>query len=176
MKLAMVMVAIGAFSAFGAPAPAPAQTFSVNVEAGATPRAILEEAEQEAARIFAAAGIAIHWIDGGNANVTLHVAAQSDLAQPSLIPIHFSGLAGPHHAQVFAVRPHANGKIAAPVGTSVVIGRMIAHELGHTLGEHHAPHSIMNPTLDENGSCRDNRCRFTPEQGARLRAALQETP
>ena len=145
------------------------------------PPSLLKNAEREASRIYAAAGVRIVWrhhsaLEPAPAARRFHVLLLC--AQMSAQKIKGDGISD----GVLGVAGHGTGRAYVFVGRViehsirfgnpyVVLGRVLAHEIGHLLLEErgHSQRGIMKPNLEVFSHGADQ---FTPAQREAIRVAL----
>ena len=163
--------------------PGPAVTIYVTDYAGAPGEAIIE-AQHVVAHVFGTAGVKTIWreeaappsVEREPNSVSVLILSSAMVERKCAaeqIPATVLGSAAPYpvrRAWVFFERTHdAAGLQQRSVGW--VLGHVVAHEVAHVLGQlAHAERGIMEQTLQVNGHLAEG---FTPEQGARLRSALE---
>jgi len=145
----------------------------------------LARARAEVERIFSAAGVDLNWVQGGLPAVSAgeggaalqprHVAvmlAESSAPTASVGAACVLGVAVPaaSRAYVFQNQIRDLGR-RLPIDRAVVLGRVIAHEIGHLLlpTEPHSSYGVMRASLD---LAYRNPGRFTDGQARRLREVL----
>jgi hypothetical protein len=152
---------------------------------------ILKEAEQEAARIFRAAGIGIAWVDcsGGSSRVddacyrvpgpsqfVLHIVSTGKTSSDLVFGLAFLDEDGAgRYSDVFLDRIEGAHR-AFGMDVSRLLGTVVAHELGHLLlGSHaHSYAGVMTAVWRGDVLRRqDMGCLlFTHEQGSRMRRRI----
>lgn len=153
----------------------------------------LLRAEKVAAQVFAASGISVTWLNCGRPTETAHqraacseasfpshlhirIQARSLNLNPSTLGLSYCGEDGlSQQADIFysgisllEQTKHAD--------SGVLLGSVIAHELGHLLlgAASHAPSGLMRPVwnADDLSGSGSAQYVFTPEQSRELRARL----
>jgi hypothetical protein len=156
----------------------------------------LDRTEQQAAKIFGRAGIELHWVDcpvsredteklrncaeaeasGGH---YLEILPQSMAARrSSVVPHRFGYAVPPHFAYVFAERVEGLARDQR-LSLHVVLGFVIAHELGHLLlgADMHSRTGIMSEDLSLQAFRRAEEgilLVFSQEQAQRMQVRLRE--
>jgi hypothetical protein len=141
-------------------------------------------ARQEVELIFSEAGIAVTWAEGrfpasiigpsaakdGRRHVALLLVNADEDAEPSAGCTLGFAVRTPPVAYAFYNRVAELGQLR-PIDVRVVLGRVIAHELGHVLlpPSAHSPNGIMRSNLDLEPVNPD---RFTAAQARALRSVL----
>lgn len=162
----------------------PAFVLEIQNRAG-IPEGDVDRAKTEVERIFEDAGVGMTWADG--ADSTAGGGAPGGAGRPRRVSVLLLNITRDSQAGAegcalgLAVPPRStayvffNRLIAAtrtrPVDLALVLGRAIAHEVGHVLlppGRHSA-HGLMRAELDFGLA---NPPRFTREEGETLRAGL----
>lgn len=159
----------------------------VNDSAGVKP-SVLRKAEQEAARLFDAAGIEIQWVNCaetdecrhilGPKEFVLHIVSGGQTRSDFVLGEAFLGEDGRgQYCDVFFDRlQQTQGDLNLPV----LLGAVSAHELGHLLlGSHsHSGIGLMEPRWGQQGlrSIGMGRLLFTPEQARSMRNRISATP
>jgi hypothetical protein len=149
------------------------------------PASDLAGARREVGVIFGEAGVAIEWTTGRfPASIIGPAAARDGRRHVALLLVNADEVPGepssgctlgfaarkPAVAYAFYNRIAELGQIR-PIDLRVVLGRVIAHELGHVLlpPNAHSPHGIMRSNLDLEPVNPD---RFTAAQARALRSVL----
>lgn len=133
----------------------------------------LAKAKAEAETIFGAAGVTIEWTTS-SAPLTLMIVANHEPATTTGGCV--LGRAVPALASGFVFyNKIADTSSSRPIDVAVVLGRVMAHELGHLLlpNVRHASYGIMRADLDLGYRNPD---RFTAEQARHIRRALTSEP
>ena len=156
------------------------------------PPAILARAEDEAARIYRAAGVALEWVDESTPSARLHPATMghSDLNINILSSEMTKGKRTAEDAMGAATGdPEARGRLAYVFYARVanmariarktidpILGHVIAHEIGHLLlpQNSHSPSGVMRATWDSRQTrlAVNGLLRFTPEQAELIRSRV----
>jgi hypothetical protein len=143
------------------------------------PPADLAKAKAEVERVFQAAGVEITWVEerlrgpfrpvrGAVAIMIVNSTPNPKRQAPGCV----LGLAVQKLASAYAYHDRIAGFARTrPVDSSILLGRVIAHELGHLLlpPGSHSTYGIMRADVDWGV---ENPARFTREQAATLRARL----
>ena len=134
------------------------------------PSPVWTEGLAEARRILAAAGVEVTWTrcNPGQEDRAIRVySVASAPVKPSDL-----GLALPEVHRIYVVAPH----VAKRAGGNyrewiVVLGCVIAHEIGHIAGLSHAPRGLMHShwSVEDLHAAAAGRLTFTEEQGRTLR-------
>ena len=139
------------------------------------PALVLKIAQDEVTRIFAAAGLAVHWTDT-SPRVTVKIVAQVLGYQRARSPVMGVAQRTPNAftAQIF-FRQVQDFAYTYEVDLGTMLGHVIAHEIGHLLlpSNAHSPTGVMQPHWDQ-ALARDAVRRsltFTDAQAARLRSS-----
>lgn len=148
------------------------------------PAADLAAARQEVDLIFSEAGISVTWAEGrfpvsiigpsaakdGRRHVALLVVNAGEDSQPSAGCMLGFANRNPAVAYAFYNRIVEHGQLR-PINVPAVLGRVVAHELGHVLlpPNAHSAHGIMRSNLDLESVNPD---RFTTDQARALRSNL----
>lgn len=154
------------------------------------PVAVLRQAEQETARIFALAGIDIAWVNceavigeyrcreaPGTNQFVLHIVPTGKTSSDLVFGVAFLAEDGSgKYCNVFFDRiREAHGDLGA--STAQLLGTVAAHELGHLLlGSHaHSNWGIMEPVWKEEAlrQAGMGTFLFTAEQGGLMRARIE---
>jgi hypothetical protein len=163
-------------------------------------RVALYDAEHQAARLFAEAGLKITWLDyshkqrsvrcqpgNSSANFFLRIVSAfgtvpqgpgSDALGQSMVPPGGYGYVPCGTASVFYDRVMAFASVWDP-NSHEILGDAMAHELGHLLlGPQHSPHGIMKAlwTFRDLDLARRGQLRFPKEQLAALQRTAQSLP
>lgn len=178
--LGVLLVVLAASGADGSDRPQ--VVVHVDDRAG-VPAADFAAARQEVELIFSDAGIAVIWAEGrfpasiigpaaakdGRRHVALLLVNAGEPDWPAGCTLGFAARR-PAVAYAFYNRVAELGELR-PIDVRVVLGRVIAHELGHVLlpPSAHSPHGIMRSNLDLEPVNPD---RFTGEQARALRSTL----
>lgn len=158
----LFIVVLVAAESWGSPENAGAPEIAVLVHNRAkVSKQVLKQAEAEAARIFAAAGVKLRWVDCSNGEVcrqqprwnefVLNIVPDGKTASDLVFGVAFLGPAGEgKYSDVFFRRIQA---ACASGGENVArfLGTVAAHELGHLLlGSHaHTYDGIMSAVWKE---------------------------
>jgi hypothetical protein len=155
-------------------------TVLVNNSAGVKP-SVLRKAEQEAGRLFDAAGIEIQWVNCdeteacrrilGPKEFVLHIVAGGKTQNDFVLGEAFLGEDGRgQYSDVFFDRLT---QAQRNFGLALLLGAVSAHELGHLLlgSNSHSRTGIMEPRWGQQGlrSIGMGRLLFTPEQARSMR-------
>ena len=173
------------FAASGARAAARPQVVVHVDDRAVVPVRDLAAAREEAELIFADAGVDVVWTEGrfpasiigpsaardGRRHVALLVVnANDEDSEPSAGCMLGFANRKPAVAYAFYNRITEQGELR-PIDVRVVLGRVIAHELGHVLlpPNAHSAYGIMRSNLDVEAANPD---RFTADQARALRSVL----
>ncbi len=174
LVLGVWLVGIGA-----AAADSPSVVIHLDNKAG-TPARVLDSARAEVAEVFQAAGLAITWMEGpvpvdpersavGQPAVTVVLGTMVSPCEGSRCTLGLAVL-DRRTAIIFSNRVH-DLALRHPVDAGVVLGRVIAHEVGHLLlpPGRHAHQGLMREEI-EVGFRRPSR--FTKEEARMIREGL----
>jgi hypothetical protein len=187
--LGLLAVLLGARVAAAEAIPARI-TVLVNNSAG-VPAVVLKQAEQETARIFRPAGVEVSWVNCGDKSVmedgvcrevpganrfVLHIVATGKTSTDLVFGVAFLGEDGRGtYCNVFFDRVRDAHRDLG-TSTSLLLGTVAAHELGHLLlGSHaHSSWGIMEPVWKEEAMRQTGMGTFlfTTEQGELMRARI----
>lgn len=163
-------------------------TVLVNNSAGVS-RTVLRRAENDAGRIFHAAGVDIEWADwssgivvdvcqriNGSNEFVLHIVPTGKTTTDSVFGVAFLGEGGiGRYCNVFFDRIEETERRSG-TGASHLLGAVAAHELGHLLlgSRAHARVGIMTPVWQEQSlrKIEMGTLFFTREQAAFMRERL----
>jgi hypothetical protein len=136
-------------------------------------RSELAEAEKEATQIYERSGVRTTWVDGdvtsaiddGAMHLTIIMLARN--ASAGVMDQTLGCAPHPTHAYVYHDRIAAFARRHA-VGIGVLLGNVIAHEIGHLLlpGQGHSNDGIMQANITVHS------IRFTPAQGDAIRVRV----
>jgi hypothetical protein len=189
LRVAPILVFLGPFLSLPArSAPAAALLVRVENRTGTAP-AVLSRAENDAARLFKKAGIALHWVNCppaklerlpapscGPAPASIRLVllpgsvVSNQLQSPDVI-----GQALPTAVLVFADRIHSRAQWVAS-SESDMLGAIIVHELGHALlGAGHSASGVMLANLEssEFRAYAAGRLCFSRQQALSMQANLK---
>jgi hypothetical protein len=158
------------------------------------PAAVLAQAEREAGKIFARAGLEVTWVNCSTWEVRVETQASCErFAWPAYLALHIvprsirpmnevfgvaflSGEGIGCYSDVYydqALALHADWN----VGLADILGNVVAHEVGHLLlgSNSHAPAGIMRARWqgEELRRLASGSLLFTPEQAERMRRKLK---
>ena len=153
------------------------------VDQAEVPPAIRQRAQDVAARVFHLSGIAVVWVDGGQCParcltvriVTEPVSAKS--RDPHMLGVAPS-MPDARGINLWIFYPRVRG-YSAELGleTSLLLGHVMAHELGHLLLPHgaHSLAGLMRPAWDraQVRAATEGLLTFTPDQADLIRERLQ---
>jgi len=173
-----MVVAIGVMVVKTADAGAPSHHLTIDLQMrneARVPAHVLEQSQDEVARIFADAGLAVRWT-GTAPQFTVHIVSQVLGYARALSPVMGVALrrANGSQARVF-FRQVQDFARTCHVDWSTMLAYVIAHEIGHLLlpGDAHSPTGVMQAGWDKalvhdvaRGSLT-----FTEAQAARIRAS-----
>ena len=139
------------------------------------PAHVLEKSQDEVARIFAGAGLAVRWTETAP-RLTVHIVTQVLGYARASSPVMGVALRRPNGstAQVFFRQVHDFAR-AYRIDLSTMLAYVIAHEIGHLLlpGYPHSSTGVMQADWDR-ALVRDatgGSLTFTAAQAARIRAS-----
>jgi hypothetical protein len=160
----------------------------------AVPSADIQAARAAADRIFQDAGLSVQWVvcrvpnlpegaacteplrDSGEFVLRLQTSART--AIPSHVGLGSSLIDGSGGGVLITIDPGLVHTVAAQAGAlpAIVLGRAIAHEVGHLLtgSAGHSPHGLMRALWSQK-ELRENRLEdweFSPRESAAMKSAL----
>lgn len=169
----------------GAQQPPVPAVFGIRVlvcDQAGLPRETLNEAQRLASLVFRETGIEVFWVDGGQSSVAeadyvlrIHCCFEKLNTRLHRRTVAFAP-AGGRHVTVFWDRIRTEAAAGSHPET-LMLGYVIAHELGHLLlpPGYHSPHGIMQDRLNYEDWSRVRRMSnlfFSRKEVSQMRAAL----